>query len=130
LAAVAIDSLSAEVMALPFIMLMFGQLSLIGLVANLLVVPLVPYAMLLTAIAAGAGMFAAPVAGWLAWPANILLTYMLDIIHLLSGIPSIFLQRSVNLGFMISFYVIVLAVVWLARRNSRQTVTNTLDVIK
>ncbi len=108
LALVVLETLSAELMTLPLIMMTFSQLSLIGLVANALVVPLVPLAMLLSAIAAAAGMLIPAFAGWLAWPANNLLTYMLDVAHLLSGLPSIFLHRSISLQAMLGFYAAVL----------------------
>lgn len=90
---VALESLCAELMTLPFVLHTFGQMSFIGLVANVLVVALVPLAMLLGLIAGLAGMLVPAVAGWFAWPARILLTYMLDIAHLLSRIPHVFVQH-------------------------------------
>jgi len=123
LTSVVLETLSAEIMTLPLIMLTFGQLSLIGLLANAMIVPLVPLAMLLAAIAAGGGMLAAPVAGWLAWPAKVLLTYILDVVHLLSGIPSIFLQRSISTFMMLGFYASVLVVVLALRKHQKHTRT-------
>jgi competence protein ComEC len=104
LSMVVIETLGAEVMTLPLIMMTFGQLSLIGLVANALVVPLI----LLTAIAGAAGMFIPAIAGWLAWPANILLTYILDIVRWFSDIPGIFLHRSIKPFEMLVLYGAVL----------------------
>jgi competence protein ComEC len=95
-AAVALESICAEAMTLPYILHTFGQMSFVGLIANVLVVALVPLAMLLTLIAGLAGMLLAPIMGWLAWPARILLTYMLDVASLLSHIPHVFVQ---NIGF-------------------------------
>ncbi|HWT55408.1 MAG TPA: ComEC/Rec2 family competence protein [Candidatus Microsaccharimonas sp.] len=107
-ASVALESICAELMTLPFILHTFGQMSFIGLVANVLVVALVPLAMLLTLGAGLAGMFAAPIVGWLAWPARILLTYMLDIATMLSRLPHVFAQ---NIGFtiwqMLASYVLI-----------------------
>ncbi len=107
---VAMETLAAEVMTLPLIMAMFGQLSLVGLLTNVLVVPLIPFAMLLSAAAATVGMLAPAVAGWLAWPANLLLTYILDIVHLFAAIPSIFLHRSISTSSMLYFYGLILLV--------------------
>lgn len=117
LTSVLIETLSAEVMTLPIIMMTFSQLSLIAIVANLLIVPLVPVAMLLSAVAALAGMWLAPVAGWLAWPARLLLTYMLDIVHMLSNIPSEFLHLAITPVMMIGCYALVLLVVMAANRH-------------
>lgn len=93
LAQVAVETFSAEIMTIPIVMFIFGQVSLIGLLANLLVATLIPIAMLLTFIAGLAGMFAPLIAGWLAWPAKLLLTYMLDTATLLSKVPHIFQQN-------------------------------------
>ena len=103
---VMLETLAAELMTLPLIMMSFNQLSLVGLVANALVVPLIPFAMLFAAIAAGAGMMVPAIAGWLAWPANLLLTYILDIARLLSSIPGIFLHRSIGVGEMVGLYAL------------------------
>lgn len=108
---VAMETLAAEVMTLPLIMAMFGQLSLVGLLTNVLIVPLIPLAMLLSAVAGVAGMLAPAVAGWFAWPANLLLTYILDIVHLFAAIPSIFLRRSISTPSMLYFYGLVLLVI-------------------
>ncbi len=115
--AVVLETLSAEVMTLPLIMMSFSQLSLIALVANALVVPLVPFAMLLSAVAAGAGALIPQFAGWLAWPARLLLTYMLDVVHLLANLPSIFIHRSIGLGYMLALYALALAGVAILRHK-------------
>jgi ComEC/Rec2-related protein len=93
--AVGIESISAEAMSLPIVLFTFGQMSFIGLPANMLVVALVPLAMLLSTIAGLTGMLAPQLAGWLAWPAKLVLSYMLDISHVLAGLPHVFAE---NLG--------------------------------
>ena len=55
-------------MALPIIAVVFGELSLISIIANVIVLPLIPLAMLLTFIAGLGGMLGPFVAGWVAWP--------------------------------------------------------------
>ena len=116
---VLLETLSAELMTLPIIMMTFSQLSLIAIVANLLVVPLVPWAMLLAAVGGTAGAVIPQLAGWLAWPANLLLTYMLDVIHLMAAIPSVLVHASINATYMIIFYAILLAVVLTAHKKSK-----------
>lgn len=108
LGGVVIETLSAEIMTLPLIMLTFNQLSLVALVANAIIVPFVPFAMLLSAVAAFAGMLVPAIAGWLAWPANLLLTFMLDIIRLMASIPSALLRQSISIDVMLAFYLAVL----------------------
>ncbi len=91
--AILIESICAEVMALPLILYIFGQMSLVSLLANVLVAALIPLAMLLGLVAGLAGMLAGSVSGWLAWPAKLLLTYMVDIVDMLSRIPHVFQEN-------------------------------------
>jgi len=105
-----LESVSAQLMVAPLIMYIFGQVSVIGIVANLLVVPLVPLAMLLALVAGLGGMLVPTLGGWLAWPARIILTYMLDIVAALSRIPYALAQRTLSLQQMLSIYGLVAAV--------------------
>jgi competence protein ComEC len=114
---VLLETLSAEIMTLPLILMTFSQLSIVALIANLLVVPLVPVAMLFSVIAGLAGAFAPAAAGWFALPARLLLTYMLDIVHMLSGVPSALIHRSINTIYMLAFYSLVVLVVLVAHRK-------------
>ena len=84
----AVETLAAEVMTLPLILYIFGQMSLVGIIANILVALFVPIAMLLTLIAGLAGMYLPMLSGLIAFPAKIVLTYMLDTATLLSRIPN------------------------------------------
>ena len=114
---VVIETLCAEIMTLPLIMVTFSQASIVALVANLLVVPLVPLAMLLSAIAATAGALFPAAAGWLAWPAKELLTYMLDIAHLLAHLP--FAAKQVGLTWAsMAFVYFILGLMALAINHS------------
>ncbi len=107
-AGVALESICAELMSLPFVLHIFGQMSLVGLPANVLVVTLVPLAMLLGLIAGLAGMLVAPLAGWFAWPAAALLNYMLDTAHLIAHLPHIFVEnRSLSLAAMLACYGLI-----------------------
>ena len=109
LGGVALESVCAEAMSLPFVLHIFGQMSLIGLPANVLVVTLVPLAMLLSLVAGLGGMLCGSVGGWLAWPAAQLLNYMLDIAHIMAHIPGVFIQnRSLSLAGMLGLYGLIL----------------------
>jgi competence protein ComEC len=120
---VALESLCAEAMTMPFVLHTFGQISLIGLPANVLVVTLVPLAMLLSLLAGLAGMLAGTIAGWIAWPALILLSYMLDVAHTLARIPHVFLQHlAFSLAQMVSLYVVAAlttSLLWYKTNGSR-----------
>jgi competence protein ComEC len=125
-AMVALESLCAELMTLPYVLYVFGQMSFIGLLANVLVVALVPLAMLLCLVAGLAGMLLPAIAGWVAWPARLLLTYMLDVATALSRIPHIFVQGlSLPLVQLLGLYIIAAAVVYALWNKGRQNGTIT-----
>ncbi len=108
---IVVESICAEVMAMPLILYIFGETSLVSLLANVVIAAFVPLAMLLSVLAGLAGMFVASIAGWLAWPATILLTYMLDTAHLLASIPHVFVEHTyITLPGMVLLYATVLVV--------------------
>lgn len=101
------ETLAAQLMTLPLIMFIFGEVSLISIVANLLVVPMVPLAMLTSLVAGMAGMLIPAFAGWFAWPARLVLTYMLDVVHLLSKVPHALVSKSLALEQMVTLYGLI-----------------------
>lgn len=120
LKALVTESICAMVMTIPFMMYIFKQMSLIALVANLLVVPFVPLAMFLSLLAGLAGMIVPAVAGWIAWPARALLSYMLDIIVLLSRIPHILIERQLSVVGMVLLYAAILVMLIILWRKQRR----------
>jgi competence protein ComEC len=75
-----IESTAAHLMTLPLIMAAFGQLSIIAPISNLIVLPFVPLAMAVSLAAGLAGMLVPAFCGWLAWPALLLLSFMLRLV--------------------------------------------------
>lgn len=108
-----IESASAQLMAAPLIMFIFKTTSLIALPANILIVPMVPLAMLLSAVAGLGGMLVQNLGAWLAWPAGVLLGYMLQMVDWLSRTPHAVLKASLPAWLMILVYVLVGLACWL-----------------
>ena len=95
-------------------------MSFVALVANVLVVALVPLAMLLCLVAGVAGMLAPALAGWIGFPARLLLTYMLDTAAILSRIPNVFVQGIVfSLVQLLGLYALVGAIVTTLYRKTK-----------
>lgn len=116
-----IESLCAEAMTLPYVLYIFGQMSLVAPLANVLVVALVPLAMLLSLFAGLAGMLIPMFAGWIAWPATLLMTYMLDIAAILSRVAHAFIENiAFSLPHLIASYVIVAFLTVIAWHKIRQ----------
>ncbi len=108
-----IESGCAQIMTAPLVMYIFKEASLIALPSNMLIVPLVPFAMSFVFIAGLGGMLASRIAGWLAWPAYLLLSYILEIVELLSRVPRALIKLPLPFGLMIIFYALIVALCWL-----------------
>jgi hypothetical protein len=102
--------------------------------ANVLVVSLVPLAMLLSVIAGLSGMLSGAIAGWLAWPAALLLNYMLDIAHLMAHLPHIFVQNlSLPLAGMLTMYGLILLlafILWHKTKPAKSDIITDMDELK
>jgi competence protein ComEC len=104
LSQVIIESGCATIMTLPLTMTIFGGLPTLGLLANIIVVPLVPLGMLFTTIAGLTGMISLSLAGTIALPAKYILTFMLDIAQLLSSTSFSFLNIKMSVMAMSLVY--------------------------
>jgi len=82
-----IETISAQVATLPIMIGAFHQLSIIAPVANLLVLPVIPIVMLLTAVAGVGAMFIPAGALMIGWPAEQLLHLQITIINWCADIP-------------------------------------------
>ena len=80
------ETLAAQIVTLPISVIVFGQMSLIALVANVLIVPFVPLAMALTFIA-GIGGVISPALSCLGMAAQWLLTAMLWVVEQCAVLP-------------------------------------------
>src|SRR5690606_22203432 len=67
---------AAQILALPLILYAFGNLSLVAPLANVILVPVIPYAMLFGAIALAGALLWLPLGQVLAWPAYLFLAWL------------------------------------------------------
>ncbi len=119
--AMVLESLCAEVMTLPYVLYIFGTVSTVSTLANVLVAAFVPLAMLCSLVAGLAGMAFSVLAGWVAWPATWVLTYMLDMVQLLSTVPHAFIEHiGFSLWMLVASYALVGALLLISWHKSRQ----------
>lgn len=81
------ETTAAWLCTLPILVLAFGQFSNVAIVANLLVLPLVPLAMLLTFIAGIGAMIMPGIAQLVGAPAAVLLQYMTGVAQYVAALP-------------------------------------------
>ncbi len=81
------ETISAHLVTVPVIALSFGVISNVAIIANILVVPLVPLAMLLTFLCGVGVIISLPCIELLAVPTSWLLEYMVSVARFVSEIP-------------------------------------------
>jgi len=108
-----IETTSAQIMAAPIIALFMGQFSPYGLMANLLVLPMLPLAMLLTFIA-GIAAFILPnvLAQIVAAPAQWLLDYVIGVARWVSDLPGASQEVVVSSWASAAVFAIIVAAIF------------------
>lgn len=80
-------TLSAQAMTLPLLVFAFGQFSLIAPLTNILVLPILPFLLMLGLAASLIGIIFLPLAQIIFWPVWLMLNYILKIAQTLEGLP-------------------------------------------
>ena len=100
---------STQIFVSPFILWMMGQLSIIGVVVNILVLPFIPVTMLAVFLT-GAGGFISPLIGqFFGWGAHLLLGYELFMVEHFARLPFAAVYLPAFSGWwVVGFYVVFL----------------------
>ena len=114
------ETVSAQIMTLPLILLAFGVLSNVALIANLLILPLVPLAMLLTflvGVLSGVPILVDMLANLTTW----LLSYMTHVADWLAGRSWAQTELSLSGTMAIVVYILIfLAMFYMQRKTKLQ----------
>lgn len=111
-----IETMAATIATLPIIIAAFGQFSLVAPLANILILPLVPLAMLLTFVAGIEGLLVPFAVQLIGLPAEMLLTYMVKTAEFMGGLP--WAVQSLHLapvGVVLAYLIIIGACVYMQR---------------
>ena len=113
-----IETLSAQLATLPLLMMSFGVVSNVALIANMLILPFVPLAMLLT-FASGVLAVVPMIGAAIALPTTWLLGYMIQAANWLAGLE--WAQMEINItwwqcGLM---YVVMLGAMWWMKKQTK-----------
>lgn len=103
-----IETISAQIATLPIMIVAFHQLSAIAPIANVLILPLIPLAMLGVLIT-GVGAWLIPsLAGVIGWPIETLLNIQLRIIDWCASLPGALLKPTWN-WLVVCVYIVAVA---------------------
>lgn len=113
------ETISAHLVTIPVIALSFGVISNVAIIANVLVVPLVPLAMLLTFLCGLGVIISVPFIELLATPTSWLLEYMVSVARFVSEIPWAQSELTLPIGIW-GLYACTLAVlcVWMYKKTN------------
>lgn len=103
------ETIAAQLATLPILVLTFGYFSNVAIIANLLVLPLVPLAMLLTFVAGVGALILPAIATIIGFPAQLLLTYMTGVTTYLAHLPWAQTMLSINWLWCAIFYLVLVA---------------------
>ncbi len=119
------ETIAAQLATAPILIVSFNQISNVAIIANLLVLPLVPIAMLLTFIAGLGGLIIPTISSFIALPATLLLSYQVKVTEYLASLP--WVTSVVNLqwwGIALIYAIIIATCVYMWRitkYNLRET---------
>jgi competence protein ComEC len=124
-------TLAVQVLILPLILYHFGNLSLVAPLANVVIVPVVPFAMILGAAALAVNLLLAPLAavplvGALAWGAWLVawlpFAYMTEAARLLAALPWAAIRvPAFPLWLLFAYYAVVGGWWWLRQHTPHST---------
>ncbi len=121
---------------MPYVMHTFGTVSMYALIANVLVLPLVPLAMFLSFVTVVASYISEPVALLFGYAATALINVILFIAHAVERLPLAYLTLSISWSTMLLFYLMIIFMIfYFARKSNDETLTTTssgyiADVLK
>ncbi|MDR0979677.1 MAG: ComEC/Rec2 family competence protein [Candidatus Nomurabacteria bacterium] len=125
LSQVAIETISATITTMPLLLYNFGSLSLISLLPNLLILPTIPIAMLLSFATGVLAIFTGVLAGLVGSLATLVLKYNLVVIEFFGQIEWATLAMPISFWQAVAIYGVIL-LGWFAMKCS--TKTRLLDV--
>lgn len=124
-----LESICAQLCTIPYTLFLFGGVSLVAPIANLLVLPLIPIIMLLVFITGLIGMILPQIASILGVFPSALLSLQLWCIEKLSSVPHAHTEVKISLAVMMGmFALLVLAMLLLARTYRKREVEEALKI--
>ncbi len=112
------ETISAQAMTMPLLIMAFGSMSNVSVIANLLVLPFVPLAMLmtfLTGILAGLPLISDLIAAPTTW----LLNYMVSVADWLAGQSWASSELSLNWWYLLLIYLAMALAIWWMKKQTK-----------
>jgi len=111
------ETLCAQLAVLPILVVTFGSFSISGFLANVLLLPSIPFTMFVGALVAGVGVLLPAIAHFGAIFLGVVLSLQTDIIYLFGSFPVV--EASGGLLFVFGYYVVLMCAFYLFLSYSR-----------
>lgn len=105
-------TLGTQIFTLPFIVYKMGEISVVALIPNLLVLPLVPFAMLGGFLAGMAGLVWEPLGLPFAWITRAMLEYAVFVVDIFGGLPFATAKARFGAPLLVLSYAAMTWVIW------------------
>ncbi len=105
-------TLAAQITMTPILIASFGQLSLVTLLTNFLLVPAQVYILLTGGLAAVVGLIFLPAGRVVAWIVWVLLTYTVEVVRITARLPSASLPVAMDSWLVWAYYPLLGGVTW------------------
>jgi len=115
------STLATQIFVSPYILYMMGQISLIGAVVNILVLPFIPATMLFVFLTGAVGMISAAISQVFGWIAHLLLSYELFMVEWFAKAPFAALHVGTFSGWYVAAFYLLLAAIKLFSMISQFT---------
>jgi competence protein ComEC len=114
-------TVAAQITTAPILLAAFGQLSLVTLLSNLLVLPFQPYLMITGGVATLLGLIRRPLGQFVGWAAWVFLTYTIEMVRWTADLPLASVPVDMD-GWMVGVYYGLLGGVgwWITRPKERR----------
>ena len=113
---------ATQIFVSPFILYMMGQLSIIGVVVNILVLPFIPITMLVVFLTGATGFISLVVSQVFGWGAHLLLAYELFVVQNFARIPFAAIHVPRFSGwFVVILYVVFTVIYWYIQRSPHKS---------
>ncbi|MBP6858384.1 MAG: ComEC/Rec2 family competence protein [Candidatus Pacebacteria bacterium] len=110
------STIATQIFVSPYILYMMGTISIIGMIVNILVLPIIPATMLVVFLAGAFGFIWMPLAQLFGWVSHLLLSYELFMVESFARVPYASLSVPIfSKWWVVGFYV-VFGVVYFGRK--------------
>lgn len=119
------STIATQIFVSPYILYMMGQISIIGMVVNILVLPFIPATMLSVFITGFVGIFSVQVAQIFGWISHLLLAYELAMVQNFARLPFAAVSVPVFSGWWVAGFYLMFTIVWITIKalNARNKIS-------